>query len=132
MDAYTGETGEPGKEYVLQASVRRKGDTRMDDELKAVSGPVYYVNMRQLVFSDDGLVVSDDPGTIVDPHNPATKTTDADQYPEAVIAFAAEFYALKSSSARYIENLDLEDNDNNGSPDALGRPLFTRNMAVRR
>lgn len=132
MDAYDGDGGEPGKEYVLQASVRRKGDQRMDDELEAVSGPIYYVNMRQLVFSNDGLVVSDQAGSIVDPHSTGSKAADPDQYPEAVIAFAAEFYALKSSSKNYIDNLDLKDNDGDGNPDSLGRPLFSRNLAVRR
>lgn len=132
MDAYTGEGGEPGQDYVLQASVRRNGDTRMEEELKSLSGPVYYVNMRQLVFSADGLVPSDQTGSIVDPHNTGSKATDPDQYPEAVIAFSAQFYTLKSTSLNYIDRLDLDDDNNDGNPDSLGRALFSRNLAVRR
>lgn len=132
MAPYTGEGGEPGNQYVLQAAVRRKGDQKMDDEMEALSGPIYYVNMKQLVFSNDGLEVSDQPGSIVDPHNAGTKAADADQYPEAVIAFSAEFFALKSSSKGYVENLKLDDGDGDGRPDALGRSLFARNLAVRR
>ena len=39
---------------------------------------------------------------------------------------------LKSTSANDINNLDLGDNDGDGNPDSLGRPLFSRNLAVRR
>ena len=38
----------------------------------------------------------------------------------------------KSSIFSYANNLSLDDNNNDGHPDAVGKPIFTRNMAVRR
>ena len=57
---------------------------------------------------------------------------DVDSYPGAVIAYTADFYALKSNRIDYIERLDLTDENGDGDPDLLGKPLFSRNLGVRR
>ena len=57
---------------------------------------------------------------------------DVEDYPGAVIAYTADFYALKSNRFDYIENLDLIDDNEDGDPDLLGKPLFSRNLGVRR
>ena len=131
MEPYELEGGEAGRDYILQAGIRRSGDLLLLEELKAVEGPVYSVNMLQLVF-DDGKLITGEPGKIVDPHDGNKAASDPDEYPEAVIAFSAEFYVLKTNSVNYVENLKIEDDDADGRPDNLGRALFTRNLAVRR
>lgn len=116
----------PGEDYVVQSVVRRLGDPEVENELQAkvVEGRVLYVRMTQLIYNASGeLIVSDQPGEIRDPRAPNT-TRDYDTYPEAVIAFQAQFYVMKSSLHAYIKNtFDLS---------KPGKPVFTRNMAVRR
>ncbi len=118
----------PGKDYVLQSVVRRFGEdeTKIKEELVpgVVEGRVFLVRMRQLVFDKGELILTNNPGEIVDPYPPNDVIPQYDKYPDAVIAFQADYYLLKSSIFAYVEkNLD---------PDALGKPVFTRNMAVRR
>jgi hypothetical protein len=50
----------------------------------------------------------------------------AGKYPEAVIAFSAEFYSVSSTAPAYLKS--------GGKFDAskLKSPIFTRNLAVRR
>ena len=132
MEPYTKElTEEAGEVYLLQAGIRRQIDPLLQAELEEVEGPVYYVRMVQLVF-EDGTLTKGMPGEIVDPHEGSEGLSDPDQYPEAVIAFSADFYVLKSNSRNYVEKLTFEDKNDDGRPDGLGRPLFTRNLAVRR
>jgi hypothetical protein len=87
---------------------------------------VFYVKTTQLVYEDGAMVLSDEPG-VKPPHKDSEPLPGggdgADAYPEAVIAFTADFHLMKSSSPDYLENLDFI---------KLGRPLFSRNMAVRR
>lgn len=117
----------PGEDYTLQTMVRRKSDTRFNDDLEAIEGNVYIIKCTQLVFNATGGELK--PGTvgqIQDPKNPGTPAASAETYPEAVIAFAAEFHALPSRSPAYLNNL---------SADAFAKlknPVFTRNLAVRR
>ena len=117
----------PGKDYTLQTMVRRKSDTKFNDDLAAIEGSVYVVKCTQLVFNTgSGELKPGTPGQIQDPKNSGTKANNADDYPEAVIAFAAEFHALPSKSPAYITNrLPQTFTD-------LKNPVFTRNLAVRR
>jgi type II secretory pathway pseudopilin PulG len=115
----------PGKDYTVQTMVRRKGDSRLKDDLPAVEGGLYLVKCTQLVFQS-GELKPGTPGQIQDPKNPGTPANDADAYPEAVIAFAAEFHALPAKSASYL------DNQLPGAFPNLKNPIFTRNLAVRR
>jgi hypothetical protein len=102
----------------------------LEDDLGAIDGPAFFVRMSQLVF-ENGALTQGEAGKIVNPHSGAAVSSAA-EYHEAVIAFSAEFYILRSNSLNYINNLDLSDGDSDGRPDSLGRPLFTRNLAVRR
>lgn len=117
-----------GEEYVLQSVVRRLGDDKVAKELSAgvVEGRVLYIRMNQLIFKNGELVLTDDEnkGKIIDPNEPREATTTYEDYPEAVIAFQAEFFVLKSSIYAYVKN--------SFDPDAAGKPVFTRNMAIRR
>ena len=142
---YTGTDGLPGKDYVVLSVVRRLGDSLIENELapKVVEGRVFYVRMTQLIFDDGELKVAGPkdppepdlpggPGEIIDPTEEIdadgvksrTTVTDHADYPEAVIAFQAEFYVLKSSMHAYAKNTF--------DPSKAGKPVFTRNMAVRR
>ena len=116
----------PGKDYVLQSAVRLLSDTAtVKDELApgVVEGRVFYVRMKQLIFNANGeLVISTNDTSILDPHTPNAAKTYTN-YPEAVIAFQAEFFALKSSLYGYAAKYKPSDDD---------KPVFTRNMAVRR
>ncbi|MDA0767076.1 MAG: type II secretion system protein [Verrucomicrobia bacterium] len=125
MEPYTGVTGEPGKEFILQPSVRRIGDSELKDDLEAVVGPIYFVKATQLVF-DNGSLTLGTPGQIVDPHGGAGGALDSNSYPEAVIAYNAQVYLLRSNTFQYVERFDPTDKE------VLGQPLFSRNLAVRR
>ncbi|MBT8038386.1 MAG: prepilin-type N-terminal cleavage/methylation domain-containing protein [Verrucomicrobiae bacterium] len=124
----------PGEDYVVQSVVRRWDDSKVEDELALgmVVGRVFYVRINQLIFNDDGeLELTDQLGQIIDPTTDTVTSTDTD-YLEAVLTFQAEFYVMKSSLYAAIENFSLTDDDGDGHPDAVGKPVFTRNMAIRR
>ena len=97
----------------------------MLDELDSLSSPVFLVRLNQLVY-EGGELTNGEPG-ITPPREGQTPlpgaTNAADAYPEAVIAFTAEFYQLASGSPEFLANLDLK---------KLKRPLFSRPMTVRR
>lgn len=120
----------PGEDYVVMPMARRSSDTKFKDDLAAVEGGVYLVKCTQLVFSTaaGGGLVLGTAGKIADPKGAAaTGVANADSYPEAVIAFSADFYTLSSKSPSFFS----------GAPftTAFGKaksPVFTRNLAVRR
>ena len=124
----------PGEEYILQSVVRKLGDSNVSEELApgVVEGRVFYVRMNQLIFTDGEFGLTTNLGKIIDPTEPRDATTTHIDYPEAVIAFQAEFYVLKSSIYAYANTLSLTDANGDGHPDAVGKPIFTRNMAIRR
>jgi prepilin-type N-terminal cleavage/methylation domain-containing protein len=137
LPPYLGNDAVPGETYVLQSVVRRFDSTNVSGELvpKVVEGRVFYVRMVQLIYNTNGeLIESTSPGEILDPRGLNAQTT-YDTYPEAVIAYQAQVFVLKSNQYNYISSgaFDLnKDLNNDGYPDVLGRPIFTRNMAVRR
>ncbi len=116
----------PGKDYVVQSVVRRLEDTEVQEELqpRVVEGRVFYVRMNQLIFNADGeLEPSDQPG-VVREQQPPNATMDYTNYPDAVIALETEFYVMKSSLYPYISDaFDIS---------KRGKPVFKRNIAVRR
>jgi prepilin-type N-terminal cleavage/methylation domain-containing protein len=121
----------PGKDYVLQPMVRRKSDSEFLADLTAVEGGVYVVKCTQLIFSG-GQLKPGSPGTITDPNETGGKgggkVASADDYPEAVIAFSADFFPLPSRTVSYFASAG-------GFTKAfttLKKPVFTRNLAVRR
>lgn len=123
LSPYMAAGGVAGRDFVVQAAVRRQDDTLLKDDLAlgALEGRVYAAVTTQLVYKN-GELVRGTPGMIVDPKGGGeSKTPDA--YPEAAIAFATEFYALPSSAYDYVRNF---------ASTKLIRPVFTRNLAVRR
>lgn len=135
LEPYTGSDGIPGEDYVLQSVVRRLGDSAVQEELapKVVEGRVFYVRMKQLIFENGALKLTDQPDRIIDPTEPRDSTSNHEDYPEATIAFQAEFYVLKSSIYAYVNSsFNLTDSNSDGHPDATGKPVFTRNLGIRR
>ena len=106
---------------------------RLEKHLKEVEGQVYYVRMTQLIFDAgaDPVLVPGTIGQISNMHGGGVIDNPQD-YPGAMLAFRADFYALKSNNQKYIEDLNLDDANGDGNPDSLGKPLFSRNIAVRR
>jgi len=134
---YTEKDGIPGEDYVLQSVVRQFSNTAaVSAEIKPgiLEGRVFIVKMSQLVFNNGALEVTGNPELIKDPQDSAGGGLSYTAYPEAMIAFQASFYALKSSSYNYISSasFDLNSTRTDGHPDDTGKPIFVRNMAVRR
>ena len=127
--------GQSGRDFILQPAVRRFGDADQDfrEDLERIEGRVYLVKMTQMIYDDaqDPVLVPGTHGQIknMHSHEPIDNVVD---YPGAVIAYTADFYALKSNKFDYIERLDLIDDNGDGDPDLLGKPLFSRNLGVRR
>ena len=116
-EPFTGAGGISGENFVIQPMVRQKSDGELQLDLKALEGRVYATKLVQLVFENGEFVRGLDGN--IEPGD------DADSFPEAVIPFAAEFHLLPNSSYNYI----------NGSKFNIAefdRPVFTRNLAVRR
>ena len=117
----------PGRTYILQTMARRANDPLLEADLDAVEGSVFFVKPTQLVFSSGELK----PGTPGEIKNAdGSDVTDVAQYTEAVIAFTAEFHSVPSKTIDYF-------NSSNFRRDPTGRfftskPVFTRNLAVRR
>jgi prepilin-type N-terminal cleavage/methylation domain-containing protein len=116
----------PGKDYVVVPMVRRRSDTaNLAKDLEAIEGAVYLVKCTQLVFSG-GQLVTGTAGSIKDPKT-GTVAASADAYPEAVIAFSAEFHMLPAKTASYISGTAFTTKFTSAK-----NPVFTRNLAVRR
>lgn len=114
----------PGVDYTVVSMVRRKNDLLFKEDMEALEGGVYLAKCKQLVFKNGEL----QPGTagkIIDPKGTAA-ANNSDDYPEAVIAFSAEFYSLPGKRTGYFDGpfvAKFADFKN---------PVFTRNLAVRR
>lgn len=130
---YTTAGGVAGKDYTVVPMVRRRDDAAFADDLAALEGRVFAVKTTQLVFNAGQLTLSTeelikDPSPNNDPAGttPPTGTGAAGKYPEAVIAFSAEFYSVSSTAPAYLKTGGKFD------PSKLKSPIFTRNLAVRR
>jgi prepilin-type N-terminal cleavage/methylation domain-containing protein len=119
-------TGKPGEDYMVVPMVRQKKDGEFYKDLEALEGAVYLVKATQLVF-DNGQLKTGTAGKIFDPKDKTKESISADVYPEAVIAFAADFYLMPAKSAAYFKSTTFT----SGFP-KLKSPVFTRNLAVRR
>ncbi len=121
----------PGEDYVVLPMARRNSDTKFKDDLPAIEGGVYLVKCTQLVFSttSGGGLVLGTAGKVADPKGTAgaTAITNADSYPEAVIAFSADFYTLSAKSASFFSGAPFTTAFSKAKS-----PVFTRNLAVRR
>lgn len=119
----------PGEDYIVTTIARRKSDGEFTKDLPAVEGNVYLVKCTQLVFSTTagGGLVAGTPGKINDPKGAGAAVSSSDDYPEAVIAFSAEFHMLPSKSESYFSGAAFTKRFTEAK-----NPVFTRNLAVRR
>jgi hypothetical protein len=121
--------GEPGKDFIVQSMVRRLDDGRFEEDLKAIEGALFYVKPTQLVY-EGGELAPGTPGeiqhTLPGEANPV-EADNATDYRDAVIAFSAEFHSIPTKSFEYLEGDDFGERFNNAK-----KPIFTRNLAVRR
>jgi prepilin-type N-terminal cleavage/methylation domain-containing protein len=115
----------PGKDYMVIPMVRLKSDSLFNEDLRAVEGAVYLVKCTQLIF-DAGELKLGTPGTIKDPKG-TTPSSSGDDYPEAVIAFSADFHMMPAKTADYFSSAGF-----NTRFTTLKNPVFSRNLAVRR
>ncbi len=128
MEPFTQGGGVAGKDYVVQPMVRQRDDSLLMDDLEALEGRIYTVKLTQLVF-EGGQLTKGSEGQIVDPtpdDGDSPGGSGSDGYPEAVIAFAAEFHIVPNSSPQFVQPGGKFD------PERLTKPIFTRNLAVRR
>ncbi len=133
LEAYLKPTGVAGKEFTVIPMVRRRNDPLFEKDLAALEGRVFAVRMTQLVFNNGQLTLTTDeiikdpspgndpPGTV-----PPAGAGAAGKYPEAVIAFSAEFFGVSSTAPAFLRTGGKFD------PTKLKSPIFTRNLAVRR
>lgn len=128
MEPYTENVGVAGKDFIVQPAVRQRGDELLLEDLAALDGRIFTVKLTQLVFSG-GQLTRGEAGQITDPTpddgDPAG-AADSSGYPEAVIAFAAEFFIVPNSAVDYVKP------GGKFNPAVLTKPIFTRNLAVRR
>ena len=117
--------GIAGEDFIVRPMARRLSDPFLEEDLQVVEGRVFFVKMRQLIYKGEGLRVSEEPGVITDPNQPGKSyATQPESYPEAVIAFEAEYYNLPTTSYQYLTNAF--------DPQNFTRPIFSRNLAVSR
>lgn len=132
-------TGQPGKNYVVQSMARRLDDPLFKEDLKAIEGSIFFVKPTQLVYDDSQMVLNNDdfkngafkPIAHINTSGTVEKVDTAVAYNDAVIAFSAEFHSVPTKAEAYLIKT--------GSTDPFGkrfnnakRPVFTRNLAVRR
>jgi len=116
-----------GKDYVIVPMARRLSDTLFSDDLRAIEGAVYLVKAKQLVSGGGGVTFGRG-GEIK--NSEGVTVTNATSYPEAALAFAAEFHLMPSKDLGYFRGTGAN------APFPLKfesrTPVFTRNIAVRR
>jgi type II secretory pathway pseudopilin PulG len=117
-------SGQPGKNYIVQSIARRLDDDQLKEDLKAIEGSVFFVKPTQLVYSGGQLILGK-PGEIKSADD--SVADDHAAYKEAVIAFSAEFHSVPTKSMAYLQSTAFQTRFTNAK-----RPVFTRNLAVRR
>jgi prepilin-type N-terminal cleavage/methylation domain-containing protein len=120
------QSGKPGEDYVVVPMVRQKKDPEFTKDLNALEGAVYLIKATQLVF-DGGQLKAGTAGKIFDPKDKTKESTTADLFPEAVIAFSADFFLMPAKSDAYFKSTAFT-----SKLPTLKSPVFTRNLAVRR
>ena len=116
----------PGKDYIVIPMARRVSDTAaFNKDLAAVEGSIYLVKCTQLIYANGEMKLGTS-GDIKDPMG-TTAATDAEDYPEAVIAFSADFYQMPARTQAYFTGGSFTTKFAD-----LKNPVFSRNLAVRR
>jgi hypothetical protein len=116
---------------------RKSSPLFLDQDLPAIEGSVYLVKCAQMVYVPDGAQFALKPvpvggkarGKI---YNPSPNSDDAEvdplsTYPDAVIAFAAEFYPCPAKAKGFFEGTSFTKFYQRSV-----KPTFTRNLAIRR
>jgi len=117
----------PGTDFTLVPMARRLSDSEFRNDLQAIDGSVYLIKPTQLIFTGtDGMKLGKR-GEIVDPKLGGAKLTNPDTYPDAVVAFAAEFHIMPSKDISYFNGAAFTRKFSE-----VKNPVFTRNLAVRR
>ncbi len=115
-----------GEHYVVVPMARRVSDTTgFDLDIQAIEGSIYLVKCTQLIF-DNGELKLGTPGDIIDPKGTAS-AADPDSYPDAVIAFSADFYQMPARTQAYFSGSSFTTKFAD-----LKNPVFSRNLAVGR
>ncbi len=117
-------TGQPGEDYVVQSIARRLSDLELSADLSAIEGPVFFVKAKQLINSG-GQMTPGAAGAIEDSSGNSANTP-AD-YTDAAIALSAEFHSVPTKAFNYLSGPQFITRF-----DSATRPVFTRNLAVRR
>ncbi|MES2441142.1 MAG: type II secretion system protein [Verrucomicrobiota bacterium] len=124
----------PGKDFIVVPMVRKAKDTLFSDpttgDIAAIEGAVYLIKCTQLIYENgtSGGLKLGVPGEIVDPKGTDdSKYTKTDTYPEAVVAFSADFYIMPAKTSSYFSG-----NAFKSKFETLKNPVFSRNLAVRR
>lgn len=133
MKPYVNKSGSAGKDFVVQPMFRRRSDSLLEEDLRALEGRVFYVKMTQLVFDGTNGLKLGTAGSIVIPPQPAGSTplagSGADAFPEAVIPFTADFYEIQTTDPNYLKS---GGKFNPADPTKKPKAMFSRNIAVRR
>ncbi len=125
----------PGEDFVVVTMVRSLGDAtskaNLEQDLPAIEGGLYLVKCTQIGFENSQMVLGS-PGKIVDPKIVGQQMTERPDmeianYPEAVIAFAADFHMLPAKTYSYLTGSAFEKKFT-----SVKNPVFSRNLAVRR
>jgi prepilin-type N-terminal cleavage/methylation domain-containing protein len=118
--------GSAGRDFVVTPMVRRLSDPLFLRDIAALEGAVFFVKSTQLIFDKSKGMIAGNKGAISDPQE-GTPVASPDEFKEAVIAFSADFYSVPANSQSYFGGESFKKRFNNAS-----KPMFTRNLAVRR
>lgn len=117
-----GASGMPGRDYITVPMLRRLSDPLLVEDFAALEGRAFLVRCTQLVYDENGALQRGTAGTIRAPRPDGAVADTADDYPDAVLPFAAEFFSLPTRDLDFIGRYSLVNR----------KPMFTRNIAVRR
>ena len=123
-------SGQPGQDYIVQSMARRADDGFLAEDLTALEGPIFFVKTTQLIFKGNALEIDDAPtsGRLKNPAGTTPPDTNTvEEYQDAVIAFSAEFHGVPTKSLSYLSSNAFQEHF-----DTVKKPIFTRNLAIRR
>lgn len=121
--------GQPGEDYVVQTMVRRLDDALFANDITAIEGRIFFVKTKQLLLTSGSFTPPPTSGTLqfIGSAGVPQPANNPDQYPDAVIAFSAEFHSVPNKSLAYLRSPAFQTLFAN-----VKNPVFTRNLAVRR
>jgi len=115
-------TGVAGRDFVTVPMLRRLSDPLLVDDFNALEGRVFLITCVQLVYNDEGALERGTAGSIRNPRPAGQVANTPNDFREAVLPFAADFFSVPSRDLDFIRGYSLDNR----------KPMFTRNLAVRR